>query len=166
LISQELFEGIAEGSGRIGTLGHGFTSTGHPVAAAVALENLDIIEERGLIEHAAAMAPALQNGLRKLSGHPLVGEVRGLGLIAGVELVQDKETKQGFDPPGQAGAYLLARAQERGLILRPIQDTLAFCPPLIISEAEIDKMVAIFEAALEETWNWVQENRQSQTKPA
>jgi 4-aminobutyrate--pyruvate transaminase len=164
LISQDLFEGIATGSDRIGTLGHGFTSTGHPVATAVALENLDIIEERGLIEHAAAVAPALQNGLRKLAGHPLVGEVRGVGLIAGVELVQDKHTKQGFDPPGQAGAYLLARLQERGLILRPIQDTLAFCPPLIISEAEIDQMVSIFEAALEETWTWVQQNRHSQSR--
>jgi 4-aminobutyrate--pyruvate transaminase len=164
LISQDLFEGVAAGSDRIGTFGHGFTATGHPVATAVALENLNIIEERGLIEHAAAVAPALQNGLRKLAGHPLVGEVRGLGLIAGVELVRDKQAKLSFDPPGQAGAYLLARAQERGLILRSIQDTLAFCPPLIIGESEIDKMVSIFEAALEETWIWVQENQQSQSQ--
>ncbi len=159
LISQELFEGIADGSNKVGTFGHGFTTSGHPVATAVALENLNIIEERGLIEHAALIAPALQGGLRKLSGHPLVGEVRGIGLIAGVELVQDKQSKESFEPLGQAGAYLLARAQERGLLLRVIQDTLAFCPPLIVKEAEIASIISIFEAALEETWAWVQQGR-------
>jgi 4-aminobutyrate--pyruvate transaminase len=161
LVSDELFQGVATNSEKIGTLGHGFTASGHPVATAVALENLDIIKERGLMERAAELAPLLQNGLRNFESHPLVGEVRGLGLIAGVELVADKAGKRKFDTPGLAGAYLFARAHERGLILRPIEDTLAFCPPLVISEPQISDILSIFGAALDDTWIWIQNSRAS-----
>jgi 4-aminobutyrate--pyruvate transaminase len=155
LISDELFQGVANNSGKIGTFGHGFTASGHPVAAAVALENLNIIAERGLMEHAAEVSPLLQAGLRKFEDHPLVGEVRGIGLIAGVELVANKSTRQKFDPAGSAGAFLFAKAHERGLILRPIEDTLAFCPPLIITKSEVAQMLSIFSDALDDTWAWV-----------
>ncbi|MEP9352767.1 aspartate aminotransferase family protein [Xanthobacter sp. KR7-65] len=156
VLSDQVYQVIADNSDRIGAFGHGFTATGHPVATAVALENLRIIEERDLIAHAAAVAPALQDGLRsRFAGHPLVGEVRGVGLIAGVELVADKARKTKFDPPGQVAAYLHARAQEHGLILRAIEDTLAFCPPLIITEAEIGMILDRFGAALDDTSAWV-----------
>ncbi|MBN8917754.1 MAG: aspartate aminotransferase family protein [Rhizobiales bacterium] len=156
VLSDQVYQVIADNSDRIGAFGHGFTATGHPVATAVALENLRIIEERGLIAHAAAIAPALQDGLRsRFADHPLVGEVRGVGLIAGVELVADKARKTKFDPPGQVAAYLHARAQEHGLILRAIEDTLAFCPPLIITEAEIGMILDRFGAALDDTCAWV-----------
>lgn len=156
VLSDQVYQVIANNSDRIGAFGHGFTATGHPVATAVALENLRIIEERGLIAHAAAIAPALQDGLRsRFADHPLVGEVRGVGLIAGVELVADKARKTKFDPPGPVAAYLHARAQEHGLILRAIEDTLAFCPPLIITEAEIGMILDRFGAALDDTYTWV-----------
>jgi 4-aminobutyrate--pyruvate transaminase len=157
LISDELFQGVADNSGKIGTFGHGFTASGHPVATAVALENLTIIAERSLMEHAAEVSPLLQAGLREFEDHPLVGEVRGIGLIAGVELVANKSTRQKFDPAGSAGAFLFAKAQERGLILRPIEDTLAFCPPLIITRSEVAQMLSIFSDALDDTWAWVQQ---------
>lgn len=156
MLSDKIYQVIADNSDRIGAFGHGFTATGHPVATAVALENLKIIEERGLIAHAAAISPVLQDGLRaRFADHPLVGEVRGVGLIAGVELVADKAQRTKFDPPGQMAAYLHARAQERGLILRAIEDTLAFCPPLIITADEIGLILDRFGAALDETWTWV-----------
>jgi len=151
LISDEIFQGVADNSDKVGTFGHGFTASGHPVATAVALENLNVIKERRLMEHAAEMSTVLQEGLRKFEQHPLVGEVRGVGLIAGVELVADKQARAKFEPAGSAGATLFAKAHERGLILRPIEDTLAFCPPLIINEAEISQMLSIFGAALDET---------------
>jgi 4-aminobutyrate--pyruvate transaminase len=157
LISDELFQGVADNSGKIGTFGHGFTASGHPVATAVALENLNIIAERSLMEHAAEVSPLLQAGLREFEDHPLVGEVRGIGLIAGVELVANKSTRQKFDPAGSAGAFLFAKAHERGLILRPIEDTLAFCPPLIITRSEVAQMLSIFSDALDDTWAWVQQ---------
>ncbi|HWK66485.1 MAG TPA: aspartate aminotransferase family protein [Rhizobiaceae bacterium] len=155
VISDAIYKAVADNSGKIGTFGHGYTASGHPVATAVALENLAIFEERGLIEHAAAMGRVMQKRLRDLNAHPLVGEVRGVGLIAGVELVADKATKARFDEPGKVGGYVFARAHHHGLIVRNIGDTLAFCPPLIITESQIEDMVQAFERTLEDTVQWI-----------
>ncbi|WP_322997288.1 aspartate aminotransferase family protein [Castellaniella sp.] len=151
LMNERVASVLVRHSGELGTFGHGYTASGHPVAAAVALENIRIIEERGLVDHAAAVGAVLQRRLRALSDHPLVGEVRGVGLIAAVELVADKATRQSFDPVGKVGGMLLQRAQAHGLILRSIQDSLAFCPPLIITEAQVNEVVDRFEQSLEET---------------
>jgi 4-aminobutyrate--pyruvate transaminase len=151
IISDELYQHIADNSARIGSFVHGITGGGHPVAAAVALENLDIIEERDLVGHTAELAPVLQGGLRKFADHPLVGEVRGVGLIAGVEMVADKATKAGFDAPGKVGAMLTERCQDNGLILRCLGDTAAFCPPLVIQRGQIEDMLGRFGKALDET---------------
>lgn len=85
----------------------------------------------------------------------LIGEVRGVGLIAAVELVADKKTKAKFDPVGKVALYLFERAQEHGLIVRAIQDYIAFCPPLIVTPEQIDEILARFGAALNETEAWV-----------
>ncbi|KAA0972181.1 aspartate aminotransferase family protein [Aureimonas fodinaquatilis] len=151
LISDELFEGVAANSARIGMFGHGFTTSGHPVATAVALANLDIIEERGLVANAAAMGEILQKGLASYADHPLVGEVRGAGLIGAIELVSDKAGKTPFDPVGKAGRYLFERGHEHGLIIRAIGDTIAFCPPLIITQSDVADMLARFGRALDDT---------------
>jgi len=140
---------IVEESDRIGTLGHGFTAGGHPVAAAVALETLKIIEERGLVEHAAAVGNRLQAGLAGLLDHPLVGEVRGVGLVAAIELVVDKSRKQALPAPGQLGTLVNAQLQAHGVIGRNMLDAVAFCPPLIITEAEVDELVARVRRALD-----------------
>ena len=155
LFSDAIYQGVADQSERLGTFGHGFTTSGHPVATAVALENLAIIEERGLVENVSVVGPRLQAALRKFADHPLVGEVRGVGLIAAIELVADKKTKAKFDPVGKVALYLFERAQEHGVILRAIQDYIAFCPPLIVTPEQIDQIVERFGAALEETEAWV-----------
>lgn len=151
LLNARVAETVQEYSGRLGTFGHGYTASGHPVATAVALENLKIIDERGLIPHAAEMGEVLRQELQALADHPLVGEIRSVGLIAGVELVADKATRAPFDPLGRAGAYAYERAHEHGLILRGIQDTIAFCPPLIITAAQVRDMVARFSRVLDDT---------------
>lgn len=155
LFSDAIYQGVADQSERLGTFGHGFTTSGHPVATAVALENLAIIEERGLVENVGVVGPRLQAALRKFADHPLVGEVRGVGLIAAIELVADKKTKAKFDPVGKVALYLFERAQEHGVILRAIQDHIAFCPPLIVTPEQIDQIVERFGAALNETEAWV-----------
>jgi len=155
LLSAKVNEVIAENSGKVGTLGHGYTASGHPVATAVALENLKIIDERKLIDNAAECGALLHEQLRALADHPLVGEVRGVGLIAGVELVADKATKRPFDPLGKAGAYAYEKAHEHGLIIRGIQDTVAFCPPLIITPAEVTEMVTRFKRTLDDVTRFV-----------
>ncbi|KKJ78388.1 aminotransferase [Kiloniella litopenaei] len=155
MISDELYQGIADNSAKIGVLGHGYTYSGHPVCAAVALETLKIYEERNLFDQAAKVGEHLQAGLAQFKDHPLVGEVRGVGLIAAVELVQDKKTKASFDPVGKVGTYLNERAIEEGLIIRNMGDSIAFCPPLIITEDQIDQMLDRFKTALDKTLDWV-----------
>lgn len=150
LLGEEVHSVIARYSGELGVFGHGYTASGHPVATAVGLENIRIIEERGLVDNAAQVGKVLQSSLRELADHPLVGEVRGEGLIAGVELVADKLTRKQFDPLGKAGAAVFERAHEHGLIVRGIQDTIAFCPPLIITEAQVREMVSRFADTLDE----------------
>jgi 4-aminobutyrate--pyruvate transaminase len=155
LVSDPLYRGIADQTERFGNFGHGFTASGHPVATAVALENLAIIEERGLVANAAKVGAHLQASLRRFTDHPLVGDVRGVGLIAAVELVADKPSKAKFDPPGKVGLYLFERAHEHGLIIRAVQDSIAFCPPLIITPAQVDDVVRRFDRALADTQSWV-----------
>lgn len=126
LINDKIFEPIADQSHQIGTLGHGLTATGHPVAAAVSLENIRIIQEDNLVGRAAELGALLNEKLSYFSEHPLVGEVRGRGLISAVELVADKVTKARFAAPGKVGAYLSRQAQHHGIITRNIGDAIAF----------------------------------------
>ncbi|WP_048646837.1 aspartate aminotransferase family protein [Nitratireductor soli] len=149
LINDKVFGPIMEESDKIGTLGHGYTASGHPVAAAVALENLKIIEERDLVGNAAAMGQRLRDGLNALSDHPLVGEVRGVGLIAAVELVTDKSARTALETPGALGGLVNAHLQEAGLISRAMTDAVAFCPPLIIQAGEVDALLALFRTGLD-----------------
>jgi 4-aminobutyrate--pyruvate transaminase len=155
IINEKLYKAIRDNSGKIGTFGHGYTYSGHPVSAAVALETLKIYEERDIMSQVRRVAPALQNGLRRFADHPLVGEVRGVGLVAAVELVRDKKTKESFDPKLQVGPTVAQRAQDHGLLVRPLADSIAFCPPLIISEAQIGDVLTRFSRALDETQAWV-----------
>jgi 4-aminobutyrate--pyruvate transaminase len=151
LINDRVYQPIADESDRIGVLGHGFTGAGHPVGAAIALENLSIIEERDLVANAAEVGAYMQAELRKLGDHPLVGEVRGVGLIAAVELVLDKGAKTAFEKPGQLGGQAAAKLLEHGVISRAVMDALAFCPPLIVNRSDIDGMVSSLRKALDDT---------------
>ncbi len=159
LINEAVFQGLVKESEKIGIFAHGFTYSAHPVAAAVAIETLKIYEETDMLSHVRRVAPRLQNGLRKFASHPLVGEVRGVGLIAGIELVKDKATKESFDAKLAVGAYLVKRAQANGLIIRAMAgDHIGVCPPLIIKENEIDMILERFGMSLDETHAWVRQN--------
>jgi 4-aminobutyrate--pyruvate transaminase len=155
LISDAVYQGVADNAGRIGTFGHGFTTTGHPVACAVALENLSIIEERDLVANARDIGPLLQHRLRAFASHPYVGEVRGVGLIAAVELVADKVTGRKFCPVGRVGAEFFKRGHGHGLIIRAIGDVIAFCPPLITTAEQIEDIVARFSRTLDDVTAWL-----------
>jgi 4-aminobutyrate--pyruvate transaminase len=157
MINARVFDAIAAESDRVGVFGLSFTYSGHPVSAAVAREALAIYEEEDIVGHVRRVGPKMQDGLRKFLDHPLVGEVRGVGLVAGVELVADKANGTPFDKALAVGPYCNARAEEHGLIVRAIGDTISFCPPLIIDEGEIDEMLARFGRALDDTADWLAE---------
>ena len=160
LLSPELSEIIEQESGKIGTFGHGFTYSGHPVAAAVALKTIEIYQRRDLVGHVRHVAPLFQKRLKALAEHPLVGEAVGVGLIGAVELVAGKKTKQSFEGSRQAAATLCGFAQEEGLIVRPLLgDRIAFCPPLVITEAEIGELFDRFERALKKSLDWAMKEK-------
>ncbi|MBW6424066.1 aspartate aminotransferase family protein [Rhizobium sp. XQZ8] len=145
LINENVYGPLADESAKIGTFGHGVTAAGHPVAAAVALENIAIIEERDLLGNVRALAPKFQSRLKALEGHPLAIEARGVGLIGALEL----KPREGF-AAGQLGPKLFAIMTEKGLISRAIGDSMALCPPMIITEAQVDTIFDTFEASLDE----------------
>ena len=152
LVSQPIYDVLLAQSDKLGIFGHGYTYSSHPVPAAVALETLRIYEERDIVSHVRRVGPRLQAGLRRLSEHPLVGEARGIGLIGALELVRDKGTRANFDPKAGIGAFLVKRAQHHGAILRNMAgDIIAFSPPLIITEAEIDALIDRTALALDDT---------------
>jgi 4-aminobutyrate--pyruvate transaminase len=143
MVNDRVFQGLAKESHSIGTFGHGFTYSGHPVPAAVAIETLKIYDEMNMAAHVADVGPHLQSELRRrFANHELVGEVRGVGLMAAVELVANKDTHDNFPVAEKVGARLVALMQENGVIGRVCPtDALVFSPPLIISRAEIDDML-------------------------
>jgi 4-aminobutyrate---pyruvate transaminase len=151
MVNERVFEGLADGSAGLGTFGHGYTYSGHPVPAAVAVETLKIYDEIDIIGHVRQVAPVLQAGLRALAVHPLVGEARGMGLIGAVELVEDKAARRNFDPARKIGPRFVKLAEGHGLICRTLpNDSIAFSPPLVISAEEITDMLARFTATLDE----------------
>jgi 4-aminobutyrate--pyruvate transaminase len=159
MFTDEIYQNIADYSHRLGAFVHGFTSGGNPVATAVGLECLRIIQERDLVGHVETLAPHFQARLNELASHPLVGTTRGVGFLGAVELVADKKTRQTFEPEGRVGSYFYNRSYEHGMITRSVKDVVALCPPLIISGAEIDDLFDRFGRTLDDTWRWVEQNR-------
>lgn len=154
VFSEAIYDAVADHTHRLGTFGHGYTASGHPVATAVGLENIAIIEEQDLMGNAARMGERMQAGLAKFADHPLVGEVRGVGLIAAIELVADKATKKPFDPAAKVGLKAFEIGQDEGMIVRSLGDSLAVCPPLIVTEADVDEIVRIMGVMLDRTLDW------------
>ena len=151
LLSDRMFEPIADETQANGAFGHGFTGGGHPVGAAVALENIRIIEEEGLVENSRTVGRYMQDRLAALSDHPLVGEHRGVALLGALELVADKDTKAGLEKPGTIGAAAPAELLELGVVSRAMGDALAYCPPLIITESQVDELMDRTQTALDRT---------------
>jgi len=154
MIPEDMYQALIVESKKIGTFGHGFTYSGHPVPAAVAVKTLEIYRRDKIFETAATRMPQFQKRLMALGDHPLVGEARGMGLVGGLELSADKRNKTPFDPKRLVGPQVVKHAQDEGLIVRPIGDTISICPPLVIKPAEIDELFDKLEVALDKTLDW------------
>ncbi len=153
IVTDSVYEVIERGSERIGFFGHGYTYSAHPIAAATALINLDIIERENLINASAERGEYLNQQLNaKVAPHPLVGNVRSKGLIAGVELVAKKTPRESYDPQLEVAKRVYQAALGRGLITRALQSSeiLAISPPLVISTTEIDELISKLTASLDE----------------
>ena len=156
LLSPELANAIEEESGRVGTFGHGYTYSGHPVAAAVALKTLEIYQQRNIVGHVRAVAPHFLTRLEQLGQHPLVGRAGGVGLLGGIELVADKKARTNFPPAKLVGATVCKFVEEEGVIARPmLGDRIGLCPPLVINEMEIDELFDRFARGLDRGLDWV-----------
>ncbi len=158
MMNEKIHEVLVEGSRKYGVFGTGFTYSGHPVPAAVALETQKIYQERNIGAHVKDVSVTFLKRLHALADHPLVGETRGLGLIGAIELVEDKATRKNFDPARKVAPHTVDRATEHGLIVRPlVNDTIAFCPPLIINDAQINDMFDIMEKSLDDAVTYVKD---------
>ena len=153
LISERVAKVVIEG----GEFAHGYTYSGHPVAAAVASANLSIIEDEGMIAQVRdETGPYLQKRLEELLDHPLVGQVRGIGLMAAVELVQDKESHTNYPKEVGIGGICRDYALANGLVMRAVGESMILCPPLIISKLEIDELIEIIKKSLDQTLTQVE----------
>lgn len=156
VIRGDIYDAMVDQSAAVGVFGHGYTYSGHPVGCAVALKTLEIYERDNIFSTAAKTGEYLQRRLREFEVHELVGEVRGSGLLAAIELVADKETGQSFEPA--VVGYLQNACEEEGLITRALAGTsLAFCPPLIITETQVDELIDKLDKGLARTLEFAQE---------
>lgn len=155
VVSGDMYDAMVQPSSEMGMFAHGYTYTGHPVACAVALKTLEIYRRDNVFENAANMGDYLHSRLSRFSDHPLVGEIRGKGLIAAVELVANKLTGKAFEG-GAVGNFAQLSCQNHGLIVRSVAgSSIAFCPPLIVNESQIDELVEKFGCALDDTMEFV-----------
>jgi 4-aminobutyrate--pyruvate transaminase len=145
ILSEDIYEVMADASAINYVIGQGFTSSGHPVACAVALATLNIYEEDGLYDRVNELSPHFVGGLQDIAADPAVRELRAQGLVAGLELEPQGQ------PAGRMAAIFAEKAAARGLIVRPLGDTVALCPPLIISDDEVTGLHAMMQGALDDT---------------
>lgn len=147
---------VAEVLGRGGEFAHGFTYSGHPVAAAVALANLRLLRDEGIVARVKQhTAPYLQKRWRELAEHPLVGEARGVGMVAAIELVKNKDTRERY-PGGTVGMRCREHCFENGLVMRAVGDTMIISPPLVIRPEQIDELLDKARTCLDLTWKEMQ----------
>ncbi len=152
MVNDRVFAAMLDESRKLGNFAHGFTYAGHPVASAVALEVLRIYDEMDMVPHVQRVGAYMQQVLSRFASHPIIGDVRGVGLVIGIEMMADKATRTPFDPARKAGAIADKHARAHGLIMRSIGDRIAFSPPLIITEAEVDDLAARLQKILDATW--------------
>lgn len=151
IVGEKVYQVMEEAADRVGAFSHGYTYSGHPIGAAAANAVLDIVEKEDLPANADTVGRHFQAQLEaKFAQLPIVGEVRGVGLMGAIEFVADRDKKARFDPALKVGARVAKAARDRGLIARamPHGDILGFAPPLVITRAEVDEMVSIAESAV------------------
>jgi len=151
LMSDAVYQGIADGASPELPIGHGFTYSGHPVSAAIALEVLRLYTEGGILANGQSVARRFAAGLETLSTHPLVGEARGRGLLGALELVSDKQLKRGFDPALRLPERLFEHGYRNGVIFRSFADCMiGLAPALCSTDAEMDMIFARIETTLDQ----------------
>jgi len=155
VIRGDMYQAMIEPSNKVGVFGHGYTYSGHPVACAVSLKTLEIYQRDNMFAHAAKTGAYMQKRLAEFKNHPLVGEVRGKGMIAAIELVANKQSGLAFTN-GLVGNFAMQACQNNGLICRAVAgSSLAFCPPLIVTEVQIDEMIEKIAISLTQTLDFV-----------
>ncbi|CAM6122011.1 unnamed protein product [Calypogeia fissa] len=163
MMTEEIWKEISAYSDTFGQFGHGFTNSGHPVSCAVALEALKIYKEKNTPEHVQEVAPTFQDGMRALLDSPIIGEIRGLGLIMAVEF-GDKDPQKPFPADWGVGKYFGAECAKRGMLVRVSGDIIMLSPALIITKEEIKELVSIFSEGVKATEKRVEELMANQTK--
>lgn len=160
MIPEFMAEAFEQQSAKVGLFGHGFTYGGHPLGCALGVKAIEIYQRMDICQRVRDITPVFEARLAKLADNPLVGEVRNSGLMGGVELVADKDTKRPFDGGQGVGPQCAIHCQDHGLLLRAIGDTIALCPPMIISESEINELFDRLELALADTEAWISQQGQ------
>lgn len=153
-LNAEMAEAIESEASRLPTLGHGYTYGGHPLGCAVGAKTLELYQKRNILAHVRSVIPVFEKHMKRIEEHPLVGECRVAGLMGGVELSPNPATAATFKEPGKVGPKMAQELVDRGVISRAAGDTIAFCPPMIITEAELDAMFEPMEQALDATMHW------------
>lgn len=146
-VREAIFQTLVD-AGPSFALHHGFTYSGHPVVCAAALANLDILDREQLFARVRKLAPQFRRRLEALRRHSIVGDVRGIGLMGAVELVQDRETKETFPPHMNISARVRKGCIDRGVIVRASVDNVVLCPPFIITARQLDMLFDTLDAAL------------------
>ncbi|XP_049413317.1 gamma aminobutyrate transaminase 1, mitochondrial [Solanum stenotomum] len=157
LVSPEVSDVIHSQSNKLGSFSHGFTYSGHPVACAVALEAVKIYKERNMVERVNRISPKFQEGLKAFSDSPIIGEIRGIGLILATEFANNKSPNDPFPPEWGVGAYFGAQCQKNGMLVRVAGDTIMMSPPFVVTPEELDELISIYGKALRETEKRVEE---------
>jgi 4-aminobutyrate--pyruvate transaminase len=153
-LNAEMADAIEAETNRHAVFGHGHTYGGHPLGCAVAVKTLEIYQKRDIVGHVRKVAPLFQARLRAFAEHPLVGEARSAGLMGALELSPDPASAAMFKQPGKVGGKLAAELLKRGIIMRAMGDSLGICPPMVITEAEIDELFAPMAECLDATYAW------------
>jgi adenosylmethionine-8-amino-7-oxononanoate aminotransferase len=151
LLSDDIYQVISQPQCEGGVLSHGFTYSGHPVACAAALKNIEIMERERICDQVQELGPYFQKRLAELMDLPIVGDVRGSHFMAGIELVRNKTTKEGFSATDGSAMRVFKRCLNRGLVIRPIGNLIVVSPPLILSKEQCDQIVDTLQASIEET---------------
>ncbi|RXH90217.1 hypothetical protein DVH24_032574 [Malus domestica] len=162
LVSPEVSDVIHSQSSKLGSFSHGFTYSGHPVACAVAIETLKIYKERNIVEQVRSIAPRFQDGVKAFSDSPIIGEIRGTGLILGTEFTDNKSPNDPFPAEWGVGAYFGAQCEKHGMLIRVAGDNIMMSPPFIMTPSEVDELISLYGKALKDTEEYVKELKSKQ----
>ena len=155
MVPDDIYQAYVDHSSKLGTFGHGFTYGGHPLGCAVGVKAIEIYQKRDILGHVRTLMPVFERRMNALTDHPLVGEARFSGLMGGVEIVADKKTRQPFAPENGVAAKVSSSLEKRGAILRPLGETIALCPPMIIREDELNTLFDRLERSLDDAEAYV-----------